>query len=412
MGMDVDKLHAKFEMLAPVLDERTCRLWAAAEAQILGRGGVSAVKRATGISGRRIWAGKRELAELRQRPPEQPPQRQRVRRQGGGRKRLTSKDATLLSDLEALIEPTARGDPESPLRWTTKSVRKLADELCAKGHSIGRDTVDGLLQQLGYSLQAPRKEAEGKQHPDRDAQFRHIARETRAFQRRGQPVVSVDTKKKELVGNFKNPGREWFPQGAGPEVNVHDFPSMAQGKAIPYGVYDVTRDAGWVNVGTDHDTPEFAVESLRRWWQMVGRATYPDARALLVVADAGGSNSPRSKMWKRCLQTLTDDTGLSISVSHYPPGTSKWNKIEHRLFSQIAINWRGRPMTSYETIIELIGHTTTRSGLCVHAALDARKYPVGLNVSDEEVSTLNIKKSRFHGDWNYTVRPIRHSVAS
>ena len=405
--LTIDALRAKYEALAPVMDERVCRLWAAAEAQSLGRGGAAAVKRATGISGRRLWEGKKELAELGKQAPVARPQHQRVRRPGGGRKRLVEKDPTLLKELELLLEPVTRGDPESALRWTTKSVRKLAAELQAKGHPVSPDSVARRLHESGYSLQAPRKEEEGADHPERDEQFRYISRQTREFQARGQPVVSVDAKKKELVGDFKNGGQEWHPSGEAPRVNVHDFPDMAEGKAIPYGVYDMTRNEGWVNVGTDHDTPRFAVESLRRWWQHMGQRAYPSAKELLVVADAGGSNSARSRVWKKCLQELADEVGLRISVSHFPPGTSKWNKIEHRLFSHITLNWRGRPLTSYETVVNLIGSTTTRTGLRVQAALDKGEYPTGVRASDEELSTLNLRHKRFHGEWNYSLAPRR-----
>ena len=412
MRIDLNALREKYQALGPVMDERTCRLWAAAEAESLGYGGAAAIKRVTGISVRRIWEGKKELAELRRHAPSpSPPIAQRIRRVGGGRKRLSAKDARLLADLKELLEPVTRGDPESPLRWTTKSVRRLASELQAMGHQVSSDTVDRMLKEAGFSLQAPRKELEGAQHPDRDAQFAYIARQTQAFQRRRQPVVSVDTKKKELVGNFRNAGREWHPQGDAPEVNVHDFPDMAEGKAIPYGVYDMARNEGWVNVGTDHDTPEFAVESLRRWWEKMGRPAYPNAKELLVIADAGGSNSVRSRVWKRCLQELADATGLRISVSHYPPGTSKWNKIEHRLFSQITLNWRGRPLTSYEVIINLIGNTHTRTGLRVETALDEREYPLGVRVGKKDYAGLKIRKKGFHGDWNYSLCPRGQATA-
>lgn len=403
--IDMAALRDKYEALRLVLDERACRLWAAAEAKSLGRGGAAAVRQATGISGRRIWEGKKELEELEHHPPAQAPRAQRIRRPGGGRKRLSEKDPTLVTDLEALIEPTTRGDPESPLRWTTKSVRHLAEELRAQGHEVSADTVDRLLHQLGYSLQAPRKEEEGGQHPDRDAQFKHISRKTREFQQRGQPVLSVDTKKKELVGNFKNGGQEWWPSGQSPRVNVHDFPDMAEGKAIPYGVYDIGRDEGWVNVGVDHDTPEFSAESIRQWWRTLGRTHYPEATDVLIIADSGGSNSARSRVWKQRLQEWADETGLSVSVCHYPPGTSKWNKIEHQLFSRIAMNWRGHPLTNYETIVGLIGATTTRTGRPVQAALDKGTYPTGVRVNNKEMSQVRLRRGRMHGEWNYTLLP-------
>lgn len=410
MKVDLEALRAKFKALAPIMDERVSRLWAAAEVESLGRGGTAALQRATGISGRRIWKGRKELAELRQHPPSWA-SAPRVRRTGGGRRRLSEKDAKLLGDLQSLIEPVTRGEPQSPLQWTTKSVRHLASELRARGHEVSSDTVARMLHEAGYSLQAPRKEQEGADHPARDAQFCYIARQTKAFQRRRQPVVSVDSKKKELIGNFKNPGREWYPQGQAPRVNVYDFPDLAEGKAIPYGVYDLARDEGWVNVGTDHDTPEFAVQSLRRWWFTMGMSAYPKAKELLVVADGGGSNSARSRAWKKCLQEFADETGLEVSVSHYPPGTSKWNKIEHRLFAQITLNWRGRPLTSYEVVINLIGRTTTRTGLHVHASLDTKTYPVGVRVSDADFKQLNIRRKRFHGEWNYSLSPRRQASA-
>lgn len=410
MKVDLEALRAKFKALAPIMDERVIRLWAAAEVESLGRGGAAAIQRATGISGRRIWKGKKELAELRRQPSSRA-STSRVRRPGGGRRRLSAKDAKLLGDLQALLEPVTRGEPQSPLQWTTKSVRNLASELRERGHEVSSDTVARMLHEAGYSLQAPRKEDEGGSHPDRDAQFRYIARQAKAFQRRRQPVVSVDSKKKELIGNFKPPGREWQPQGQAPRVNAYDFPDMAEGKAIPYGVYDLARNEGWVNVGKDHDTPEFAVQSLRRWWLTMGRQAYPHARELLVVADAGGSNSARSRVWKKCLQEFADATGLTVSVSHYPPGTSKWNKIEHRLFAQITLNWRGRPLTSYQVIINLIGSTTTRTGLRVRAAMDTREYPLGVRVSAADFGQLNIRKKRFHGEWNYSLSPRRQASA-
>lgn len=410
MKVDLEALRAKFKALAPVMDERVSRLWAAAEVESLGRGGTAALQRATGISGRRIWKGKKELAELQRHPPSGTSP-SRVRRPGGGRRRLSAKDERRMGELQALLEPVTRGEPQSPLQWTTKSVRHLASELREQGHEVSSDTVARMLHEAGYSLLAPRKEEEGASHPDRDAQFRYIARQAKAFQRRQQPVVSVDSKKKELIGNFKTPGREWHPQDQAPRVNAYDFPDMAEGKAIPYGVYDLARDEGWVSVGTDHDTPEFAVQSLRRWWLTMGRHAYPHARELLVVADAGGSNSARSRVWKKCLQEFADATGLKVSVSHYPPGTSKWNKIEHRLFAQITLNWRGRPLTSYQVVINLIGSTTTHTGLRVRAALDTREYPLGVRVSDADFWQLNIQERRFHGEWNYSLSPRRQASA-
>jgi hypothetical protein len=331
----------------------------------------------------------------------------RLRQAGGGRKRVVDKDETLLRDLEALVEPVTRGDPQSPLRWTSKSTRKLAEELQARGHPIEARTVAGLLTALGYSLQALRKTREGGTHPDRDAQFGYINEQTLAFQAQGAPVVSVDAKKKELVGDFKNGGREWQPQGAPECVRVYDFVDKARGKAIPYGVYDVTTNTGWVSVGVDHDTAEFAVATLRRWWEQMGRAAYPQATHVLVIADGGGSNGTRTRLWKAELQRLADETQLHISVCHLPPGTSKWNKIEHRLFSFITINWRGKPLRSYRTIVQLIASTTTETGLQVRAELDENKYPNGLRVTDDQIAALNIFRHDFHGEWNYTIAPTK-----
>jgi hypothetical protein len=400
----VEHVKKVFELMSPVLDERTERLIAAAMATALGAGGTAAVTAATGIRSKRIAAGKRDLRELARSPDS--PLLTRVRRPGGGRKLVEQVDPKLLVALESLIEPTTRGDPESPLRWTTKSLRRLSDELRAKGHRVGRTVVGELLHFLGYSLQANSKRIEGKQHPDRDAQFRHIARRTKAMQRAGEPVISVDTKKKELIGAFANKGQEWQPRGEPVAVRVHDFlDDRAVGKAVPYGVYDVGRDEGFVNVGTSADTGEFAVASIRAWWKTMGRKAYPEAKRLYIVADAGGSNSSRNSLWRVELQRFADKTGLEIEVSHMPPGTSKWNKIEHRLFSAISMNWRGKPLESYEAIISLIGATTTRSGLRVRAKLDERTYERGIKVPRKVISGLAISKHIFHGDWNYRVKP-------
>jgi len=401
----VDQVRRKFELLRGVMDERMTRLWAAAEAIALGYGGEAVVTAATGIRGKRIWLGKRDLAELEENPPAERPQDQRIRRPGAGRKRLVDTDPTLLDHLETLVDPSTRGDPESPLRWTSKSVEKLAEELQALGHRVGARTVSSLLRGQGYSLQGVRKTIEGNQHPDRNAQFEHIAAQTRRFQRAGQPVISVDTKKKELVGDFKNGGREWQRKGEPVPVRVHDFIDPELGKAIPYGVYDIGRDEGWVNVGIDHDTGEFAVASVERWWRTMGRKAYPDAGEVFVVGDGGGSNGSRNRLWKTSLQDLADRTGLTIHVSHLPPGTSKWNKIEHRLFSQIALNWRGKPLVSHETIVSLIAATTNNAGLKVRAKLDTRSYPKGIKVTDDEMETLNIHRHDFHGEWNYALHP-------
>ncbi len=401
----IEEIRSRFQDLAPVMDERVTRLWAAGEARSLGRGGIAAVTKATGILGKRIRYGIRDLAEMQDSPPSEPSREQRVRRPGAGRKALTEIDATLVPDLESLIAPLTRGDPESPLRWTCKSVRKLAEELREMGHAIGAQKVSELLHDLDYSLQGTSKTREGSAHPDRNAQFEHINARAKAFQRAGEPVVSVDTKKKELVGDFTNRGREWQPAGEPVPVRVHDFVDKHLGKAVPYGVYDVARNEGWVNVGINHDTSEFAVESLRRWWRRMGRHAYPDATRLLVTADGGGSNGYRTRLWKLELQRFSDESGLSVTVAHYPPGTSKWNKIEHRMFCHITQNWRGRPLESVATIVSLIGSTTTKAGLRIKAGLDKNHYEKAIRVSDDELANINIKPHSFHGDWNYTIRP-------
>jgi transposase len=385
------------------MDERQTRLWLAAEAKAIGRGGLAAVTAATGVLRKRIGMGIRELEQMARNPPLEAPGSQRIRGPGAGRKKLTDKDATLVDDLESLVAPETRGDPESLLRWTTKSVRKLAEQLCEMGHTIGRQKVSELLHELGYSLQSLSKTREGDSHPDRDAQFRHINRKAHEFQARGEPVISVDTKKKELIGDFHTKGQEWQPKGKPETVRTHDFIDRDLGKAIPYGVYDVARNEGWVNVGIDHDTAEFAVESIRRWWWRMGRYAYPAATELLITADAGGSNGYRTRLWKVALQKLAQDTGLLITVAHYPPGTSKWNKIEHRMFSYITQNWRGRPLLSVQTVVSLIANTTTTTGLKIKAALDTRAYDTEVDVSDEEFAAINLRPSRFHGDWNYMI---------
>jgi Rhodopirellula transposase DDE domain len=401
----VEQIRRKFEMLRAVMDERVTRLWAAAEAVALGPGGSAIVTAATGIRSKRIWLGKRELAELSGTPPTEKPREQRIRRPGAGRKRLVDTDPTLLVDLESLVDPVTRGDPMSPLRWTTKSTTKLADELERMDHRVGPRTVAGLLKHLGYSLQAPKKTTEGRQHPDRNAQFERINANAKVFQQLGQPVISVDTKKKELVGDFKNGGREWQPKGEPVPVRVHDFIDEKLGKAAPYGIYDIQRNEGWVSVGTDHDTSEFAVDSIRQWWRRMGRRAYPDATELLITADGGGSNGYRTRLWKLELQGLANETGLRIQVMHLPPGTSKWNKIEHRMFSHITQNWRGRPLESVETIVNLIGSTTTTTGLRIKAAANHKKYPAGRKVSDEELAVVSLERDSFHGEWNYAIAP-------
>lgn len=409
-----ESIRSRFELLRGVMDERVRRLWAASEARDLGWGGASVVSQAIGMSRVTIASGLRELKEAGKAPPEGEEGEQeraaRIRRPGGGRKSLTVGDATLVPDLESLVDPSTRGDPESPLRWTSKSVSKLAVELSGKGHSVSEHTVRRLLHELDYSLQANAKTREGKQHPDRNAQFEYIAERTRVFQNNGQPVISVDTKKKELVGQHKNAGREWQPKGKPETVLTHDFPDEKVGKAIPYGVYDIRTNQGWVNVGNDHDTAEFAVESIRRWWKKMGGKCYPEAQELLIVADAGGSNGHRPRLWKLCLQQLATETGLQLSVCHFPPGTSKWNKIEHRMFCHITQNWRGRPLVSHEIVVKLIGATTTKKGLSIEADLDDGKYAKGIKVTDAEYGKLNLKRADFHGDWNYTLFPSSSST--
>ena len=395
--MDHEKIKSKFEALSSALNERARRLWAATEAKSLGYGGIACVELATGISRSTITRGIRELDS------DQPVEPSRVRRSGGGRKRTVDNDSTLLSDLDGLLDPSVLGDPQSPLRWTSKSVRNLADELRVMGHDVSHRIVADLLHEAGYSLQGNRKEKEGRSHSDRNAQFEHINRRVKAQQRRHQPVISVDTKKKELVGDFKNAGREWRPDGFPERVRVHDFKIPELGKAIPYGVYDLARNAGWVSVGIDHDTGSFAVHSIRRWWQAMGHRTYPKATSLLITADGGGSNGSRNRLWKWELQKLADSVGLNIRVCHFPPGTSKWNKIEHRMFSYITINWRGKPLTSLAVIVSLIAATKTRKGLRIRAELDKRTYPKGQQITDEQMDTLNLRRDSFHGDWNYTL---------
>lgn len=389
----------KFESLVCALDERGRRLWAATEAKAIGHGGIALVSRATGVSYSTITRGLKELESGLL------PEPGRVRRPGGGRKKTLAKDATLLADLEGLVEPSVSGDPQSPLRWTSKSVRTLARELRALGHNVSHQLVLELLYAAGYSLQANRKSREGSNHPDRDAQFRYIQRKVRRFQALGQPVISVDTKKKELVGNFKNAGKQWRPKGTPEPVRVHDFRIPELGKAIPYGVYDLTRNAGWVSVGIDHDTARFAVRTIGRWWQKMGRPLYRGVEALLVTADAGGSNGARTRLWKWELQQLANRTGLSITVCHFPPGTSKWNKIEHRLFSYISTNWRGRPLVSLAVIVNLIASTRTQEGLRVRCELDKGQYPKGQEISDEQMAQIRLVPHRFHPDWNYTIHP-------
>jgi Rhodopirellula transposase DDE domain len=398
------EIRAKYEALRPVMDERMSRLWAGAEADAIGDGGIAAVERATGLSRTTIRMGRYELAG-----GVSTEDVVNVRRPGGGRPRIEDTSPEIIGVLEALVDPVTRGDPESPLRWTSKSTRKLADELRAGGYAISPQKVGQLLHEQGYSLQATHKTLEGSSHPDRDAQFELINARVDDYHARGAPVISVDTKKKELVGDFKNAGREWQPEGKPVPVRVHDFIDKELGKAIPYGVYDLGQNAAWVSVGVDHDTPEFAVESIACWWRHMGKKVYPDATELLITADGGGSNGYRSRGFKAHLQDFADRSGLTIGVSHFPPGTSKWNKIEHRLFCHITENWRGRPLVDHETIVNLIGSVRTSKGLVVKAKLDTRSYPTGVIVSDDEMEAINILRDQFHGEWNYTILPRSRS---
>jgi hypothetical protein len=394
------KVRQRFAKLKRTLNERQRRLWAAAEAKSVGYGGISLVHRATGISRRAIHDGMNELAGKWNGLPAN-----RVRRPGAGRWKLTKTQVGLAEALDALVEPTARGDPQSPLRWTCKSIRHLVRALRQQGYRIGRQTVADLLHAANYSLQANRKTKEGSDHPDRDAQFHYINQQAKVFQRRGQPVISIDTKKKELIGNYRNGGREWRPQGEPIPVKVHDFKDKKSGKGIPYGVFDMTHNEAWVSVGIDHDTAEFAVATIGQWWRRMGRKRFPHATEILITADSGGSNGSRSRLWKVALQSLADRTGLKMTVAHFPPGTSKWNKIEHRLFCHITQNWRGEPLVSHEIMVKLIGRTTTSTGLKVKAALDRRCYPAGKKITDEELSQVKLHRAKFHGDWNYSVMP-------
>jgi transposase len=391
-------LAAKFEVLLPHLDERQRRLLLGAEARSLGHGGIRLVARAAGVREATVALGAREL-DSGQAPLG------RVRRPGAGRKRAADTDPGLRPALLALVEPDPRGDPMSPLRWTTKSTRKLAAELTARGHTIAADTVGDLLREEGFSLQSNAKTLEGKQNPDRDAQFRYLNDQVKDHQGQAEPVISVDTKKKELIGDYKTAGQEWCRTKNPVKVDTHDFPDKQRGKAVPYGIYDLTANTGWVNVGTDHDTAAFAVESLRRWWNGTGRTDYPDATRLLITADAGGSNGYRTRAWKTGLAAFAADTGLTVTVCHFPPGTSKWNSIEHRLFSHITMNWRARPLTSHEVILDSIAATTTRTGLTVRSQLDTGDYPTGVSISKQELAGLAMDPHDWHGEWNYTLRP-------
>jgi hypothetical protein len=400
-------IREKFLRLRPFLDERAIRLWAANESLALGHGGLAWVAQATGLARSTLVDGRRELRAATQPAPEgvRTGYRLRVRRPGGGRKRVTERHPDLGEALEALVDPLTRGDPESPLRWTTKSTYKLAAALQAQGYRISPGTVATLLKERRYSLQGTQKIREGATHPDRDAQFAHINTQAVQFQAAGQPVVSVDTKKKELVGDFANGGQEWQATGAPELVRTHDFVDKERGKANPYGVYDVAANVGWVSVGTDHDTAEFAVATLGRWWEQMGRAQYPEATHLLITADGGGSNGSRVRLWKVALQAWADTTGLTISVCHFPPGTSKWNKIEHRMFSEISKNWRGRPLVSHEVIVDLIANTRTTAGLTIRAELDEQVYPTGQKIDAAVMASLALERDAFHGEWNYTLHP-------
>jgi transposase len=402
--IDEEEIRRRFQLLSPYLDEKTRRLAVAAEAKVIEPGGISVVSRATGVARLTIRRGLEELTVP-------PGTHSGIRQSGGGRKKTVDVDLTLKEDLEKLLKPTERGDPESPLQWTCKSVRRLAQELKRRGHQTSHRLVAEMLHELGYSLQANRKTLEGTGNPDRDAQFEYINRLARDYFTTADPVISVDTKKKELVGEFKNGGREWHPKGMPVKVGVHDFLLPELGRAIPYGVYDLATNSGWVSVGVDHDTSTFAVETIRRWWSSMGSQLYPHAKRLLITADGGGSNGARVRLWKVELQKLADELGMAISVSHFPPGTSKWNKIEHRLFSFISQNWRGKPLISHQVIVDLIAATTTKTGLQVQAKLDSTIYPVGVKVSDEEVAAVNILRASFHGEWNYTIRAREKGVS-
>ena len=401
----VEQTAAKYRALSGLMDERMRRQWAATEAQAYGWGGLQAISAAIGMSPNTIRKGLLELAVREDNPDE--PISTRLRREGGGRKRRSQADPGLIKTLERLVDPVTRGDPMSSLRWTCKSTSNLAEELTGRGHPVSPRTVGRLLSADGYSLQSNRKTKEGASHPDRNAQFEYINRMVNQFQHRGQPVISVDTKKKELVGPFKNAGREWQPKGAPEQVRVHDFVDEQLGKVIPYGVFDLSQNEGWVSVGIDHDTAQFAAQAIGRWWKKMGSQRYPKAKQLLITADGGGSNGSRCRLWKVALQQLADRLKLTIHVCHFPPGTSKWNKIEHRMFCHITQNWRGRPLVSHEVIINLIANTRTQAGLRIRAELDSGRYPIGIKVTDGELASLKIKPAQFHGDWNYALMPAR-----
>ena len=401
MELTTTAMRIKYRCLSAQLDERSLRLCAAADAKMLGYGGVSFVAKAAGLSRTTLYSGASEPSD------EEQSERGRIRRPGGGRKSKTERDETLIRDLDRLLDPVTRGDPMSPLRWTCKSTPKLASELKAMGHEVSQATVWRLLDELDYSMQSNRKSREGGSHTDRNAQFEFINRSVKEFLGRGLPAISVDTKKKELVGEFKNAGQEWEKKGSPTLVDVYDFPNkkLGVGKVSPYGVYDMARNEGWVSVGITHDTAEFAGESIRRWWLRMGQPAYPNAKEVLITSDGGGSNGVRVRLWKVVLQKLSDELGLTIQVRHFPPGTSKWNKIEHRMFCHITENWRGRPLVSREVVVNLIGHTTTKTGLTIRSELDENIYPTGREVTAQQLESLAIKRDKFHGEWNYTIRP-------
>lgn len=403
--MDTQTIGIKFQALLPVLNERAIRLWSATEAEALGRGGISLISKATGLSRNTIKAGIKEKEEMAKLGADASPRVGRIRVQGAGRKRLDEKNPGLLEALDKLVAPATRGDPESPLLWISKSTEHLAEELTKQGHKVSDTTVGRLLAARGFSLQANRKTKEGSIYEGRDAQFEHINHEVKAFQADDQPAISVDTKKKELVGEYKNGGREWHKKGESDHVLDHDFPDPSVNKAIPYGIFDIAANKGWVNVGNDHDTPAFAVQSIRTWWLKMGADMYPKATKLLVISDCGGSNGYRVRAWKTELQRLANETGLAISVCHFPPGTSKWNHIEHRMFCHISMNWRGRPLVSLEVVVKLIGSTKNKKGLEIKACLDPGKYEIGKKVSDEELAKVRILKNHFQGAWNYSILP-------
>jgi len=396
----IQMIKRKYQRLSLLLNERTRRLWAATEAEELGRGGLGIVCAATGIDHKTVQTGLREIrSEELQADPE------RIRREGGGRKKLTEKDPDILRALDTLVEPTEKGDPESPLRWTCESTTNLAETLTKQGHAVSRRSVGNILHEQRYSLQGNRKSEEGSDHPDRDAQFQFINERVKQMQTNNQPVISVDTKKKELIGNYKNNGQEWRKKGNPRTVNMHDFPDPELGKVIPHGIYDLSKNEGWVTVGITHDTASFAVASIRRWWKRMGSKRYPHAKELTITADSGGSNANRSRLWKVELQNLADELKITIHIRHFPPGTSKWNKIEHRLFSFISRNWRGKPLLSRAAVVNLIANTKTKTGLTVQAVLDENTYETGRKVTDEEMASLNLIRESFHGEWNYRIEP-------